>query len=88
MKLALITPDGLAQCLLCRWQGRAPTKRRDRRRHTEEILTIAARYAALEHDLLLHLQSSHDRVLVTKEEILPASADALPKVYYSGRRTT
>lgn len=86
MKLALLSPDGVVHCLLCHWQERAPGKRRDRRQHTEVVLSATERFQVLERDLLAHLQSSHERILVQREEVTPAGTDTLPKVYYHGRR--
>ena len=81
MKLALITPDGLAQCLVCRWTWKAPSKKRK-----GGELALPERLKVLEENLLAHLRYSHDRMLHTKEE-QPTKEEGVPgKIYYHGRR--
>lgn len=85
MKLAMITPDALGHCLICRWQCKAPLKKRNRRTKEERELTPKEQQAFLEKEILAHLHSTHDRVLLTKEELAPGEGELLVKVYYHGR---
>lgn len=88
MKLAMITPDGIAHCLCCTWQLKAPSKRRVRHGTTHD-LTTSERQAYLEQSILSHLRDSHDRMLVTRDTC-PRDPDVvgLDKVFYNGRRIT
>lgn len=82
MKLAVITPDAAAQCLLCSWRYKAPTKRRK----GQEELTLQERLRLLEENTMAHLRHGHDRLLLTKEELPAVEEGKLGVTYYVGRR--
>lgn len=82
MKLAMITPSAIAHCTLCRWQWKAPTKKRK----SQEPLTMEERFKVLEENILAHLRDAHGRILVHREELEPVEEGLMGKVYYHGRR--
>lgn len=88
MKLAMTTPDGIAHCLLCSWQQYIARKRKNRRTKEEVEVSPQERSEALEKAVLAHLRDCHDRVMLTREEVVSKNQEEapLPKVYYHGRR--
>lgn len=87
MKLAMTTHDGTAHCLLCPWQQRIASKRKNRRTKEEVEVSPQERGEALEKAVLAHLRDCHDRVMLTKEQVASKNQEEpLPKVFYHGRR--
>jgi len=81
MRLALITPDGLAGCLVCRWTWKAPNKKRK-----GGELTPEEKFKVLEENILAHLQYEHDRIMITRDQLQQTEEGLLNKTYYHGRR--
>ena len=83
MKLAMITPDGYAQCLLCRWVFKVQS----RWHKTKKELTLDEKFKVLEEQVLYHLRNApHNRLLLTKEEHQATEEGLLGKTYYLGRK--
>lgn len=83
MKLALVSPDGVAACMLCSWSWKVPHKMRGKLRAAKE-LTTDEKLEILEEQVLSHLRYVHDRLLLTKDTI--QTGGEMPRVVYNGRR--
>lgn len=84
MKLAMISPDRTAVCLICSWAYRAPSKIRGAgapRPLTQEEVT-----KVLQENLFYHLRHVHDRLLLTREEVPSKEEGVAATVYFNGRR--
>lgn len=84
MKLAAINSDGVAQCLICSWNWKSPSKRR--KKNIVEDLTTEDKIKLLEQNILAHLRDVHDRFLLTRERLNSTEDGDIPKIYYNGRR--
>lgn len=84
MKLATISPNAVAECLLCQWKFVAPSRKR--KKGTSEPLSQEERVTILEQNILAHLRDVHDRLMLTKDEIPSQEKGCLGKIYYNGRR--
>jgi hypothetical protein len=70
MKLAFVTPDGIANCLLCRWQEKPPLFHSvliDGKRKKEE-LTREKKVELAQQSLIVHLRDAHARLMLEKQE--------------------
>lgn len=87
MKLAMINSDVSASCFLCGWGMKSPSRRRNSRLGKEVELTIEERLKILEQNIVTHLRFAHDRMMLTKEVVIPKEKELgqVNKIIYSGR---
>lgn len=88
MKLGVISPEGVARCLICPWLFSAPLERRDPKTKKKVPCPPEERERLLNKNLFEHLALTHDRLLLTKEIAAPKGEDLGPKVYLHGRRVS
>lgn len=87
MKLAFVNPDGVAQCLLCRWQEKAPLYHSvlvDGKRKKQE-LPIERKVELAQQAAISHLRDSHARLMLEKQE---KQLEEGIRVEYYGRADT
>lgn len=80
MKLAVITPDYTASCLICTWKWKVPARKKKGELSPEDRVRI------LEQNVLAHLRDAHDRIMLIKDVDEPKEEGVMGKIYYSGRR--